>query len=84
MADSTPKPLYVPIDIGENVTWYAGSAAQVLGVVAEPHRVRTERTGYAAIRGWLAQQLSGGQDARLVVGHEPTWIYHEGSAYALQ
>lgn len=83
MDNSTLTTLYVPIDIGKNVNWYAGYSGAALAVVAAARKVRTDRSGYALMRDWLEAQLRAGQYAQIVVGHEPTGIYHEGWAYAL-
>jgi len=78
------NPLYVAIDIGKNVHCYGAYAGADLHPVCPPREVRGTRPGYAQFRAWLEEQLQSGQYAPVIVGLEPTGIYHETWAHALR
>lgn len=82
--DSSTTPLYVAIDIGKNVHCYGAYAGPDLRPVRPPQDVRSTRLGYSQLQTWLREQIQAGQYAPLIVGMEPTGIYHEAWAYALQ
>ncbi len=82
--NSSTTPLYVALDIGKNVHSYAAYAGTDLAVVAAPREIRNDRSGYSQFEAWLAQQLTSGRYDPVVVGLEPTGIYHERWAVALQ
>ena len=68
--------LYVPLDIGKNVHWMrADSGAGRL--VHPPKELLANRIGYAYWQQCLSSWLTGGQFDLLVIGNEPTGIYHE-------
>lgn len=79
----TTKTLYVPIDIGKNVNLYAGYAGEPLAVVSAARKVATTRAGYETFKQWVERQLGSGRYEGVVVGHEPTGIYHERWAYQI-
>lgn len=74
---SSISPLYVAIDIGKNVHSYAAYSGAQMAVVQPPTEVLSVRSGYAGfcdqLRGWIAS----GDYAPIVLGMEPTGIYHE-------
>lgn len=74
--------LVVALDIGKDVHYlYARTVAGE--AVAAPHKIASLAAGYGAvvaeIDGWLA---SGAYDL-VVLGHEPTGVYHEAWSHAL-
>jgi transposase len=81
--DSTTQALYVPIDVGKNVHCYAGYAGAELTPVVPPTKVRTHRPGYAQFCRWLKQMVTTRAYTTIVVGMEPTGVYHEPWAHAL-
>jgi transposase len=82
--NSSTMPLYVAIDIGKNVHSYAAYAGADLSVVLPPCEVRNDRQGYLQFQTWLSEQLAQGEYGPVIVGLEPTGIYHETWADALQ
>jgi transposase len=83
-ADRITQALYVPIDVGKNVHCYAAYVGAQLDPLIPPQEVRTHRPGYAQFRTWLRQQVHAQCYAPIIVGLEPTGVYHEPWAYALQ
>lgn len=81
--DSTTQALYVPIDIGKNVHCYAAYAGTALTPVVPPTEVRAHRPGYERFCAWLNQIVATHSYAPIIVGMEPTGVYHEPWAYAL-
>jgi transposase len=73
----------VAIDIGKNVHSYAAYAGPDFSVVLPPCEVRNTRSGFAQFQTWLSGQLASGRYAPVVVGLEPTGVYHEAWAQAL-
>ena len=68
--------LYCPLDIGKNVHWMrAESGAGVL--LHPPKPLPTNYEGYREWQQCLHSHCADGQFDLLVVGHEPTGIYHE-------
>src|SRR5512146_720074 len=82
-ADSSTSPLYIAIDIGKNVHCYAAYAGLNLQVVQAPQEVLSMRPGYERFRAWLGEQLASGKYQPVVIGMEPTGIYHESWLDAL-
>jgi transposase len=82
--DSSTNPLYVGIDIGKNVHCYGGYAGGELQLIAPRQEVRNNQTGYEVFRTWLQGQVTSHCYAPILVGLEPTGIYHEAWAYAIQ
>ncbi len=75
--DSSTTPLYVAIDIGKNVHCYAAYAGLNLQVIHAPQDVLSIRPGYEPFRSWLSEQVASGQYQPVVIGMEPTGVYHE-------
>ena len=75
--------LYVPIDVGKNVNCYAAYAGAGLELILPACTVRNTLPGYQQFRDWLSGQLESGRYPLVVVGMEPTGIYHESWASAL-
>jgi len=79
--DSTT--LYVVLDIGKNVHWLGAYAGFDLHPVIAPLEVRSDRTGFERVTALLDSLLACGAYSRVVLGHEPTGVYHEAWARAL-
>jgi transposase len=75
--------LYVVLDIGKNVHWLAAYAGFELQPVVEPFEVRSDRPGFERVTAVIDGLLGCGLYDRVVLGHEPTGIYHEAWARAL-
>lgn len=75
--------LFVPLDIGKNVHWCAAYAGYDLKPVVEPFKVRSDRSGFEQVTAIIDDLLGNGQYDRLVLGHEPTGIYHQAWSRAL-
>jgi hypothetical protein len=75
--------LFVPLDIGKNVHWCAGYEGYDLKPVVEPFKVRSDRSGFEQVTRIIDGLLSSGQYDRVVLGHEPTGIYHQAWSRAL-
>lgn len=82
--DSSTTPLYVGIDIGKNVHCYGGYAGGELKLISPRQEVRNNQPGYETFRAWLQAQVTSQCYGPILVGLEPTGIYHEAWAYALQ
>lgn len=82
--DSSTHPLYVSVDIGKNVNTYGGYAGLGLQVLQAPTEVRSNGEGFAQFTKWLTACLQSGTYEPIVVGLEPTGVYHEAWAYAIQ
>jgi len=82
--DSSTTPLYVGIDIGKNVHCFGGYAGGQLELICPRQEVRNNQSGYDTFRTWLQKQITNKRYAPIVVGLEPTGIYHETWAYAIQ
>lgn len=75
--------LYVALDIGKNVHWLrADTGAGQVVQAAQP--LVTTQAGYATCAQLLQQWLTQGAFDLIVLGHEPTGIYHEAWGYHLQ
>jgi len=79
----TTKPLYVAIDIGKNLHCFAGYAGLDLQPCGPAQTVPSNRTGYVIFSTWLSALLVTGCYGPVLVGLEPTGIYHEPWAYAI-
>jgi transposase len=82
--DSNTSPLYVALDIGKNVHCYAASAGLQLREVQAPQEILSNRGGYERFRHWLQGQVELEPERHVLVGYEPTGIYHEAWVSALQ
>jgi transposase len=74
----------VPVDVGKNVNWFAVYAGFELAPQVEPRKVRTTRAGLAQLTHILDDLLTRGSYKRIVLGMEPTGVYHENWARALE
>jgi len=68
--------LYVPLDIGKNVHWMR-AVTGAGRIVHPPKELLANQTGYAYFQQCLLSWLTGGQFDLIVIGNEPTGIYHE-------
>lgn len=75
--------LYVALDIGKNVDWLGAYAGFELEPVMPPLEVRSDRLGFEQVTAIIDGLLSCGLYDRVVLGHEPTGVYHEAWARAL-
>lgn len=75
--------IFVSLEIGKNVNWLAAYAGFELRPILEPLAVRSDRAGFEQVTRLIDSLLSCGQYERLVLGHEPTGVYHEAWARAL-
>lgn len=75
--------LFVILDIGKNVHWCAAYAGYDLRPVVEPFKVRSDRAGFEQVTAVIDHLLADGRYERVVLGHEPTGIYHQAWARAL-
>ena len=71
--------LYLTLDIGKNVNWSRADTDTGRMVIA-PQEFSTSHEGYLLWRHQLRTQLSSGQFDLVILGHEPTGIYHEAWA----
>jgi transposase len=74
--------LYVPLDIGKNVHWLGVYAGFELQPVVQPLEVRSDRTGFERVTAVIDGLMRCGLYDRVMLGHEPTGVYHEGWARA--
>lgn len=81
---SYAKKLYVAMDIGKNVHMLGAYAGFELAPVLTPCKVRSHGAGFAQVVGWLDSWLADEAYQQVVLGHEPTGIYHQNWAYALR
>ena len=58
-------------------------AGYELKPVIAPLKVGSDRSGLEQVTGYIDDWLNSGQYERLVIGHEPTGVYHEAWARAL-
>jgi hypothetical protein len=72
--------LVVLLDIGKNVHWMRADTGAGR-VVHRPKKLLSNRTGYTYWRQCAFSWLTGGQFDLLVIGNEPTGIYHENWAH---
>ena len=79
----TTVPLYVGIDIGKNVHCFGGFEGPRCEPCGPAQTVHSTRRGYDQFRVWLDESIASAQYGPVLVGMEPTGIYHEHWAYAL-
>jgi transposase len=75
--------LFVTLDIGKNVHWCGAYEGFELKPVIEPLKVRSNQAGFEQVTAVIDGLLSCGRYQQVVLGHEPTGIYHEAWARAL-
>lgn len=76
--------LFVTLDIGKNVHWLGAYAGFELQSVVQPLEVRSDRFGFERVTAIIDGLLGCGRYDRVVLGHEPTGVYHENWARAFQ
>jgi transposase len=81
--DDTIHALYVGIDVGKNVHCYGAYVGVEMTALFEPRTVPTTRSGYHVMSAWLREQLASQHYAPIIVGLEPTGVYHEPWTHAL-
>jgi transposase len=74
--------LYVVLDIGKNVHWLGAYAGFELHPVIDPIELRSDRSGFEQVTAVIDGLLTCGLYDRVVLGHEPTGVYHENWARA--
>lgn len=82
--NDTMEPLFVGIDVGKNVHCYAAYVGLELQPLFAPRTVLTSSASYADFAAWLREQLDMQRYSRIVVGLEPTGVYHEPWSAALE
>jgi transposase len=75
--------LFVALDIGKNVHWFGAYEGFELKPVLEPFKVRSNQAGFERVTAVIDGLLNCGQYHQILLGHEPTGIYHQGWARAL-
>lgn len=75
--------LFVTLDIGKNVHWCGAFEGYQLKPVVEPFKVRSDQAGFERVTTLIDGLLACGRYPQVVLGHEPTGIYHEAWARAL-
>ncbi|MFQ5859300.1 MAG: transposase, partial [Anaerolineae bacterium] len=83
MSNLITSSAFVPVDIGKNVHWFAVLAGLDLTPIVAARKLRANRAGFEELAGVLDGLLQSGQYVRIVLGMEPTGIYHEALARAL-
>lgn len=73
---TTEQTLFVALDMGKNVNWLAAYEGQGLKEVISPLKVRSNRAGFEQVSGLLDALLQCGRYQQVVLGHEPTGVYH--------
>ena len=82
-AHHSTQSLYVPIDVGKNVHAFGAYVGPHLAPLIPSQAVVTRRCGYEQFTNWLAEHIASQRYAPIIVGLEPTGVYHEPWAYAL-
>jgi len=80
---TTNDTLFVVLDIGKNVHWLGAYVGFGLKEVISPFKLRSDQAGFAQVTTALDALLGCGTYEQVVLGHEPTGIYHEAWARAL-
>src|SRR5258705_6082372 len=81
---NTTRIVYFVLDIGKNVHWLVAYTGPQQALVVAPRKVRTNQAGFDQTAELLQGVLSSGQFDVVMLGHEPTGIYHEAFSRALQ
>jgi transposase len=68
---------FFPLDIGKNVNWFASYAGYELKPIIEPRDVLSNRQGFEQATTAIDTLLACGAYDRVVIGLEPTGVYHE-------
>lgn len=80
---SSTTPLYVAIDIGKNVNVFAAYQGQELVEINKPIEVRNNLPGYQYFCHAILERLNSNRYDPVILGIEPTGVYHEPWAYAI-
>jgi transposase len=75
--------LFVSLDIGKNVHWLGAYAGYDVTPVIEPVKVRSDQAGFEQVTAIIDGLLTCGDYQQIVLGHEPTGVYHEAWSRAL-
>jgi len=75
--------VYASLDIGKNVNWFEAFGGFDLEPLTEPTPVLSNQDGLGQVRRTLDALLESGVCEKLVLGHEPTGIYHQNWARVL-
>lgn len=73
---ATADTLVVALDIGKNVHWL-GCYDGRLNVLVEPHKLRSDLSGFRQMTSTVGPLLTGGRFHQAILGHEFTGVYHE-------
>lgn len=73
------KVAYVAIDFGKNVNAYGVYGGQSLQVLCKPKHVRNDQSGFVEVCEQVQSLIAS--KTRVVIGFEPTGIYHEAWGY---
>lgn len=71
--------VYVTLDIGKNAHWSRADSGSGR-MVRSPQEFSTTQEGYLRWRQQLGSYLSGDEYDLVILGHEPTGVYHESWA----
>ena len=80
---AAPTDLLIALDIGKNVHWLGCYDGQLTELVA-PHKVRTDRAGFAHFQRTVDPLLASGEFDAALIGNEPTGVYHEPWAWQIR
>lgn len=75
--------LFLALDIGKNVHWFGAYEGFDLKPVGRPLKVRSNQAGFDQVTTVIDGLLHSGHYQQVVLGHEPTGIYHQAWARAL-
>lgn len=75
--------LFVSLEIGKNVHWFGAYQGFKLKPVIEPFKIRSNKAGFEQVTTVIDGLLRSGQYQQILMGHEPTGIYHQGWSRAL-
>jgi len=79
-----PSVAYVVFDIGKNVHAMAAYAGHDLRPIVKPEFLRANPDGFARAATVVDDLLASGAYDCIVLGHEPTGVYHETWGHALR
>ena len=80
---TTSNTLFISLDMGKNVHWLAGYEGHNLAVMAEPQALRSNKAGFEQATALIDALRHSGRFDQIIIGHEPTGVYHEIWARAL-
>jgi len=79
----TTRQAYLAFDIGKNLHWLGAYGGPGLQPLTPPQAVRANQAGFETAAAILTGLLTSGCFDRVIMGHEPTGVYHEAWARAL-